>query len=180
MEHEYNKHPAYTMKFLQSRMKRNTALRTPNTTRGFTALLAAIVASLLLLLSVAMFGIVRKEVLLSSIGRDSQFAFYAADTGAECALFWDFRFNAFEQNPSLPISCGNVSIGALAFPGYGNPITFQYDYEPMPGRQYCVDVTVVKNNSNPRTVIESRGYNTACDTISSNPRSLERAVQLRY
>jgi Tfp pilus assembly protein PilX len=62
---------------------------------GFTLLIAALVASVVLALGTSIFELAQKEVLLSSIGRDSQFAFYAADTAAECALYWDFRYNYF-------------------------------------------------------------------------------------
>ncbi len=51
--------------------------------RGFTLLLASLIASLLATIGLAMFAIAQKEVRLSSMGRESQFAFYAADTGAE-------------------------------------------------------------------------------------------------
>lgn len=66
-----------------------------HTQRGFTLLLAALVASVVLALGAAIFQIAQKQIMLSSIGRDSQFAFYAADTAAECALYWDFRCSYF-------------------------------------------------------------------------------------
>src|SRR3990167_7483874 len=69
--------------------------------RGFTLLLAAIVSSIVLAVGAAIFGIAQKQVLLSAIGRDSQFAFYAADTAAECALYWDFRCNYFASSTAL-------------------------------------------------------------------------------
>ena len=62
---------------------------------GFTLLLAALVASIVLALGSSIFTIAKKQVTLSSLGRDSQFAFYAADTIAECALYYDVRFAAF-------------------------------------------------------------------------------------
>ena len=65
---------------------------------GFTLLIAALVASVVLALGASIFDLAQKEVTLSSIGRDSQFAFYAADTAAECALYWDFRYS-YLPNP---------------------------------------------------------------------------------
>ena len=62
---------------------------------GFTLLLAALISSIVLALGTSIFGIVQKELILSSIGRDSQHAFYAADSGAECALYWDIRHELF-------------------------------------------------------------------------------------
>jgi len=141
--------------------------------RGFTVLLAVLVASLLLLLGASTFGIVSKEIVLSSTGRDSQFAFYAADAGAECALFWDFRHNAFEEG--ISISCNGVSLGVIPFEGTGQEMNFEYETG-----NFCTKVTVIKNSSVPRTTIQSRGYNTACESISTNPRALERAVELTY
>lgn len=59
--------------------------------RGFTILFAVLVSSLVLALGIGIANITLKEIILSGTGRDSQFAFYAADTGTECALYWDFK-----------------------------------------------------------------------------------------
>src|SRR3990167_2209689 len=84
---------------------KNSKLRT---SRGFTLLLAALVSSIVLAVGAAIFGIAQKQVLLSAIGRDSQLAFYAADTAAECALYWDFRCNYFASSTALiNPSCNN-------------------------------------------------------------------------
>src|SRR4051812_44341832 len=66
-----------------------------NTQRGFTLLLAALTASIALSMGASIFLIAKKEVTLSSLGRDSQYAFYSADQAAECALYWDLRWNYF-------------------------------------------------------------------------------------
>src|SRR3954470_22795797 len=66
-----------------------------NNQRGFTLLLAALVASIVLSLGASIFGIAKKQVTLSSLGRDSQYAFYSADQAAECALYWDLRWSYF-------------------------------------------------------------------------------------
>jgi Tfp pilus assembly protein PilX len=58
----------------------------PQKARGFTLLLASLISSLLLILGSAIFVLVQKQIILSSLGRDSQFAFYAADQAAECAM----------------------------------------------------------------------------------------------
>lgn len=63
--------------------------------RGFTILVAALTASLVLALGISVFTIAQKQLILSSLGRNSQYAFYAADTAAECALYWDIREHAF-------------------------------------------------------------------------------------
>jgi hypothetical protein len=64
-----------------------------------------------LVLGLSIAVIVRKSVALSSIGRDSQFAFYMADSGAECALFWDVREEHFDfENPPTEITCDGQTV----------------------------------------------------------------------
>lgn len=85
--------------------------------RGFTILLAALVASLVLSLGLSIVVIVRKSITLSSIGRDSQFAFYAADSGAECALYWDIRHDHFDEGaPPTDITCNGQTVSVTVLP----------------------------------------------------------------
>ncbi len=87
------------------------------TQRGFTLLMATLLSSLLLLLGATIFGLIKKEVILSSLGRDSQFAFYAADTAAECALFWDIRFNHFAStSPPTQVTCDGQTVPVTITP----------------------------------------------------------------
>ncbi len=87
------------------------------TNRGFVLLLAVLVSGILLALGVALYNIASKELILSSSGRDSQFAFYAADSGIECALYWDAKHDAFATTSSLTqVTCGS---GTLPSPGGG-------------------------------------------------------------
>jgi hypothetical protein len=52
-------------------------------------LFAVIVSTLVLAVGGSIINIALKQVILSGVGRDSQYAFYAANTGIECALYWD-------------------------------------------------------------------------------------------
>ena len=159
--------------------------------RGFTLMLAALIASLLTALGLAMFSIAQKEVILSSLGRDSQFAFYAADTGAECALHWDFKFDAFSTSTvytstTTPASCAGQELQDFPTPwetgnpdgivGLGGGYTSSFWFEPD---GYCVYVTVTRSDTHPRTVVESLGYSTSCDQ-PNHARRLERAVRARF
>lgn len=159
--------------------------------KGFTLILAALVASLLTSLGLAMFTIAKKEIVLSSLGRDSQLAFYAADTGAECALFWDFRYGAFATTSvfaqaGVTPTCAGQALQDFPTPyetgipdgvaGLGGGDTSTFWFEPE-GR--CVYVTVLKRTSHPHTVVEALGYNTSCDE-PDHPRRLERAVRSTF
>ncbi|HEY1037717.1 MAG TPA: pilus assembly PilX N-terminal domain-containing protein [Candidatus Paceibacterota bacterium] len=57
--------------------------------RGFTLFVALIISSMLLAIGFSLGNIVLKQIVFSSTGKESQIAFYAADSGAECALYWD-------------------------------------------------------------------------------------------
>lgn len=154
--------------------------------RGFTLLLAALIASTVLSLGSSIFLIAQKQLLLSSAGRDSQFAFYAADAGAECALYWDVRQDAFATTtPATQPNCDGVNLTETVISGdraVGAPyaIEFKLDMYQSSGSPRCVDVVVTKATSDPKTTIHADGYSTACATVSLSPTALQRTVELYY
>ena len=167
--------------------------------RGFTLLIAVVVASLMLILAASISSLVQKEVVLSSIGRDSQYAFYAADSALECTLYWDFQKAAFGPTQSSqsvvcdgqtiaaePGSGTTVSGGVVTFPGYGTPMEFYYETsDPVTGAKYCAKVSITKepkDTKGPKTYVQAHGYNVACAVVDagSSDRALERAVAAKY
>ena len=158
-----------------------------STSPGFTILLAALVASLVLSLGVSIFSIARKSITLSTLGRDSQFAFYAADTAAECALYWDAPSrDAFNTTtPATEIRCDDpdppnpivVEVTQPSWPGTEFTIGEANDFEP---NGYCAVVTVTKNDTPPYTTIRADGYSVPCADRDTNPRTLQRTVELNY
>lgn len=135
---------------------------------GFTLLLSVLIASLLLSIGLSIFNIALKELILSSSGRDSQFAFYAADSGTECALYWDIKESAFSTTSPRTITCNNQNFEV----GGGESSSFTMNFPPEP---YCATVSVLKQDE--ATIIESRGYNTCSQ---QNPRRVERGIRVRY
>ncbi len=59
--------------------------------KGFTLLFAILVSVMVLAVGASIINISLKQIILSGSGRESQFAFYAANTGLECALYWDLN-----------------------------------------------------------------------------------------
>src|SRR3989344_457522 len=149
--------------------------------RGFTLLIAVLVSGVLLGLGFAIFNIVSKEVILSSAGKESQFAFYSADTGVECALYWDLKQEAFVRWSQVDtISCGgtNLNFDVRSYDAVSHTFTSQFSFFLNGGTSgQCATVVVYKTDSPTTTRIDSLGYNT-CD--SSNPRRLERGVRATY
>ena len=76
---------------------------------GFVLLFAILITGVISAAALGISKIVNKEIVLASIGKDSQLAFFAADSGAECALYWNNQ-GSFDRNTSAtePIYCGGV------------------------------------------------------------------------
>lgn len=62
--------------------------------RGFTIFFASLVTALALAIGLAIYDLTVRELDLSSTASQSQYAIYAADTGAECALYLDTKCTA--------------------------------------------------------------------------------------
>ena len=185
-------------------------LHTQNNNRGFAILFAVLISAIILLLSSGIFNVVQKEVILSSYARESQRAFYAADSALECALYADII--GVNSPPATPFSV--LTPGDSSFDCGGDTITSSYlsssggtqDYEyPFVFRYYntyntadtsCAYVLIEKNErSTDLTVVETRitavGFNVCTDGSNSftgdvnipdfnDPTLLERRLSLSY
>lgn len=146
--------------------------------QGFTLLFAGLIASLTLTLATSIWLLAFTELRFSFIGRESQFAFFAADAGVECALYWDYQANGFATNTPSTITCNNESFPGMGGDGYGVASTFTLTFSPVSANvRPCAVVTVTKFASPDRTRVESRGYNT-CNTTDS--RRLERLLIVSF
>src|SRR3989338_1517240 len=158
----------------------NCQLSTVNSQKGFTLLLAALVSSIVLALGTSIFQLAQKELTLSSIGRDSQFAFYAADSGAECALYWDVRYQRFPTSTPVAVglTCDNQD-ETTAASSAGGAVVSSFQFEP---NGYCVNVSVEKSVSvgtgAVATTVHADGFSTNCGAVESSPRALQRSVEL--
>lgn len=148
--------------------------------KGFTLFVAIIVMGTLLLIATGVVSLAVRQSLISASSRESQHAFYAADTGIECALFWDVKnpsgTSAFSTSTGSTIFCNkdvSNSDNQWVVGGSYTSVINRINFLPDP---YCTIVTVTKGLDG-STKIESKGYNT-CDL--SNPRRVERAVRAIY
>ena len=126
---------------------------------GFTLLFTLLIISISLSISVGVSNLLREEIKLSGTAKDSQLAFYAADSGTECALYWHTK------ERDLLLSAGGTCSG-VNIPSPGNSFNLSFDN----GTCTSVDVSTVSG-----ITITSRGYST-CD--SSNLRRTERGLQV--
>ena len=168
---------AIVPQFAASKMKKP---KINNLESGITIFIAIIVMGTLLLIATGVVNLAVRQSLISASGRESQHAFYAADTGIECALFWDVKnpagISAFSTSTGSIIFCNkdaNNSDNEWAVGGSYTSVINRINFAPDP---FCAIVTVTKGIDG-STKIESKGYNT-CDL--SNPRRVERAVRVTY
>ena len=143
-------------------------------TRGFVILFTVLVASIILAIALGVASVSYRELLLSSTAKDAEFSFFSADTGAECALYWDIQQSAFGTTLVTP-SCNGGSVDMTSL---SSPYTFRF----ATGAAGCAAVTVDKSDPT-TTKIESLGYNVSCNdliTAPTNPRIVERAIRITY
>lgn len=101
--------------------------------KGFALLFSVLVSTIIISIGATIISISIRQTILSGTARESQVAFYAANTALECAFFWDtvkfalpttgvvFPVGATEQLVSTPdqIKCagGNIIDGSGFDPG---------------------------------------------------------------
>ena len=167
---------------------KHTFIQSKSSQSGFTLFIALIVSSLLLAVGFSLSTIILKQLIFSNSGKESQLAFYAADSGAECALYWDRKgidgYTVFDgafatSTANRDIFCGSggpttpstAQVGSFEKAVNANQIeattTFYADFsDPSDSEnKACAKVTVYKwldiSQDPPieHTRIDSRGYN---------------------
>lgn len=178
----------------------NTTTKQKNVKNGFVLLLSVLIVSITLGIGLSLFTIIIKSLRLSSGARESLFAVYAADTGIECALFWDVRGHeagyygslvfptSTESTPPPPgsnINCLGVDITTIPFPWDTTDRGANYAYTRFVLNlgDRCTVVEVGKFGPPPiQTSILSRGYNATCNAGGPIVTSItvERTIRVTY
>ena len=128
-----------------------------------------------------------KQLVLSSLAKDSQSAFYQADTASDCALYSDMVEVGVNGNTVFvdggQWTCGGNTL--IVEPIIGD-VFGSYNISPIQASESssspCFRITVTKKiNSDDPTVtdtkIKAKGYN-ICDT--TNIRTVEREIDIQY
>ncbi len=130
---------------------------------GFVILFAVTISAILLSIAIGVINIALKEVEFGTSAKDTNEAFFAADTGIEYALFKD-KSGAYSG-----ASFWTETIGGLGS-----------------GMQSCVIVTVTKSSPPIATTFVSKGYNSGSGGSSPNwtcvptSNSVERELDVNY
>lgn len=86
--------------------------------KGFTLLFAVLISILVMSISTTIISISTRQIILSGTSRESQYAFYAANTALECAYYWDQRGDNFDDNKfAFPLASGSSTSETLECAG---------------------------------------------------------------
>ena len=169
--------------------------------RGFAMLFTVVIISAVSIITAGLTNAIYKQIVLSSLARDSQTAFYQADTASDCALYADLVVNTLGNHPEYfnntntngqPWLCGNPNDVTdnliIKFIPNPDPSIINYTIEPTPtivsdgGPCFKIDVvktpgTDINGNAILNVVVKARGYN-LCDM--NNSRTVEREIETDY
>lgn len=151
--------------------------------KGYAILFAVIVISIILTISLGLSNIAYKQLIVSSVARDSELAFYESDTATDCALYADFSLGTFSTATPQPIHCGVDKTGAdyvldVSYSTDGTTDTYQatpHDSSWNTSINPCFTMTVLKTAA--KTVVKGKGYN-ICN--KANARTVEREIDITY
>lgn len=132
--------------------------------QGFVILFTVLISSIILMIGFGIFSIATRQTILSGTAREAQNAFYAADAGVECALYFQTHSQVFESTgfPGVASSdwpsCGSTGnvINGAGTPGLAtDPARFDIMIDPI--QKTCAHVSVY-DVGNTRRII-AQGYN---------------------
>ncbi|MBI2482054.1 MAG: hypothetical protein HYV76_00580 [Candidatus Vogelbacteria bacterium] len=162
---------------------------------GFVLLYAVLVSSIVITVGLLLANILLKQLVIAATARDAKIAYYAADAGRDCALFWVNELGASLFNGGITaLTCHN---GAVIVEELFNNIerrgSFSYQVDLLgenniPPR--CAEVTVFHGvpatspdgdilSDDPRVVATIRAFGYSADCNSPSPRLVQRFIETR-
>lgn len=139
-----------------------------NYQRAFVIFYAVLLVSIVLIISMSIFNIVVRQIIISLTIRDSQYAFSAADSAIDCTKYWDVVYDSEEglkKDSSRPfgyqddsgtfvpstfppnlLACGGVTttLGPrqAANDAGGTEFSLNFDDSAIGGKELCAKVSV--------------------------------------
>lgn len=148
-----------------------------NNNKGYALLFTIMVISVISVVTAGLLNTMSKQLILSSLAKDSQVAFYQADTATDCGLYVDMTNPGDILNHGGALKCGGLNL-TLEAKGNGYVI---YPSEINESLLPCFRIEVLKDKDTkpPYTIttISARGYN-FCNV--ENIRTVEREIQVTF
>jgi hypothetical protein len=168
-------------KFFKKKNKTSSAQGYSASKKGFALLFTVLVISIILAIGLGISDVTYKQTILSSLARNSQLAFYQADSGVECGMYFDVQGGIFPRGTTAAdaaskdptIYCGD---NTLTFtPASSHDDYFVYTEQTPNGTDPCYSVTFDKTDPVHNSV-SSRGLSTCINTAQQ----VERALNVTY
>ncbi|MEK7228160.1 MAG: hypothetical protein AAB681_02285 [Patescibacteria group bacterium] len=147
---------------------------------GFAMLFTVLIVSLILSITLSISNITFKQTILSSLAKDSQIAFYQADTAIECGMLYDttlsFPVGTDPSSVVSPIFCGNdrfvidTSQSSVDYLLFTQVVGAQTD--PCSTILFDKKTNEIENEA----IVQGLGYN----TCTASARQVQRALQVTY
>lgn len=156
--------------------------------KGYAILFTVVIVSAISVITAGLSNAAYKQLILSSLAKDSQLAFYEADTAGDCALYADLveypklleatPSGIFSTPPGTPWSCGGLNlkiVSAELSSGYSLNPPQEDSLDPC----FRIDVKKDTTSAPPHTIttITAKGYN-ICKI--SNLRTVEREIKITH
>ena len=159
---------------------------------GYAILFTVVIMGIILSIAIGLSNSTFKQIVLSSVARDSQLAFYEADTATECALYASAVSNALTSGSpwfycTLDSSGNQLRLSVTTQTQYGRShgqqvitgynVTAMPQADNFPKSAPCFDITLNQDltQATPASQMVVNGYN-FCD--GTNSRTLQRQVNI--
>lgn len=159
---------------------------------GFVILFAVVISSIILSITLGVANIAFREAKFGTSARETNYSFFAADSGIECALFNDRPPTAFPL-PGTPtaVACASglptfTSLDPIGDPDGDDGGTYTFFVTELGFTQTnCARVTVKKTKvgTDILTTTIAKGYNTGGENSncsSTSPSRIEREIKVTY
>lgn len=161
---------------MMKEFSKNKNLNKKKKISGFVLLYTMILSSIILAVTFGVTNIALKETNFSISARAANDAFFAADTGAECALFYDKASSDAFSGAEISMECGgNPSEVVLNSSGADS---WYFEVNGLgESQRACARVTLTRDQTLFSTTIVSKGYSN-CDVNLGNV--VERELKISY
>lgn len=147
--------------------------------KGYAMLFTVIIVSAISIITAGLINATYKQIILSSLAKDSQVAFYQADTAVDCALYADRVY--FDLNPDIftdggTWTCGgiNLTIHRMSPMNYDIlPTSLGGSSEPC----FRINTSRTVQGALTETKIKADGYN-ICNKL--NKKTVQRSIEINY
>ncbi len=152
-----------------------------NEQQGFVLLFAIVVSAVIFFIGAGIFSIAYKELIISSLGKDSQKSIFMADSAMECALR-EYARGTFDKTKNYAsISTGGIKCFGdntdIESSSSNDFIAFRWQPEKETG---CARVSVDKTTS--ETIFFAQGYNQCSNgsPVENSPSLTERVYRVSF